>query len=279
MTALHALARSRARARVRRLRLALAVVGRRPRGVLGARSGTSSRSPSATPPSRARRARDARGPLVRGRRAQLRRARLPRQARAEVGGPARLRAARARRASLGRAARAGRRGRRGLRALGVGRGDRVVAYLPNIPEALVAFLATASLGAVWSSCSPGLRPRQRRRPLRPDRAKVLFARGRLPLRRQGLRPPRHGRRARGGRSRAWSGSSSSPTSSRRPRALGACGARADDLGRAPRRSARACELPSSGCPSTTRSGSSTRPAPPACRRRSSRATAESCSST
>ena len=42
----------------------------------------------------------------------------------------------------------------GLRGLGVGRGDRVVAYLPNIPEAIVAFLATASIGAVWSSCSP-----------------------------------------------------------------------------------------------------------------------------
>ncbi|HEY3688417.1 MAG TPA: acetoacetate--CoA ligase [Streptosporangiaceae bacterium] len=42
----------------------------------------------------------------------------------------------------------------GLRALGVGKGDRVVAYVPNIPEATIAFLATASLGAVWSSCSP-----------------------------------------------------------------------------------------------------------------------------
>jgi acetoacetyl-CoA synthetase len=42
----------------------------------------------------------------------------------------------------------------GLRGLGVGPGDRVVAYLPNIPEAVVAFLATASLGAIWSSCSP-----------------------------------------------------------------------------------------------------------------------------
>ncbi|MCO5969111.1 acetoacetate--CoA ligase [Actinoallomurus soli] len=44
--------------------------------------------------------------------------------------------------------------RAGLRALGVGRGDRVAAYVPNMPEALVAFLATASLGAIWSSCSP-----------------------------------------------------------------------------------------------------------------------------
>jgi acetoacetyl-CoA synthetase len=46
-----------------------------------------------------------------------------------------------------------------LRDLGVGPGDRVAAYLPNIPEAVVALLATASLGAVWTSCAPdfGLR--------------------------------------------------------------------------------------------------------------------------
>ncbi|MEO3812945.1 acetoacetate--CoA ligase [Sphaerisporangium sp. B11E5] len=44
--------------------------------------------------------------------------------------------------------------RAGLVRLGVGRGDRVAAYLPNTPEALIAFLATAGLGAVWSSCSP-----------------------------------------------------------------------------------------------------------------------------
>lgn len=41
-----------------------------------------------------------------------------------------------------------------LRRLGVQPGDRVCAYLPNIPEATVAFLATCSIGAVWSSCSP-----------------------------------------------------------------------------------------------------------------------------
>ncbi|HEV3001009.1 MAG TPA: acetoacetate--CoA ligase [Solirubrobacteraceae bacterium] len=47
----------------------------------------------------------------------------------------------------------------GLRRLGVGEGDRVVAYLPNVPETIVAFLATASLGAIWSSAAPefGLR--------------------------------------------------------------------------------------------------------------------------
>ena len=46
------------------------------------------------------------------------------------------------------------RARAGLKRLGVGPGDRVVAYLPNIPETLVAFLATASLGAVWATCPP-----------------------------------------------------------------------------------------------------------------------------
>ncbi|MGW5288167.1 acetoacetate--CoA ligase [Rhodococcus pyridinivorans] len=39
-----------------------------------------------------------------------------------------------------------------LRERGVGPGDRVVGYLPNIPEAIVAFLATAAIGAVWASC-------------------------------------------------------------------------------------------------------------------------------
>lgn len=41
-----------------------------------------------------------------------------------------------------------------LRRQGVGVGDRVVALLPNVPEAVVGFLATQSLGAVWASCSP-----------------------------------------------------------------------------------------------------------------------------
>jgi acetoacetyl-CoA synthetase len=46
------------------------------------------------------------------------------------------------------------RARAGLERLGVGPGDRVAAYLPNIPETLVAFAATVSLGAVWASCAP-----------------------------------------------------------------------------------------------------------------------------
>ena len=47
-----------------------------------------------------------------------------------------------------------RRLRAGLRRLGVRRGDRVAAYLPNLPETVAAFLATASLGAIWTSCAP-----------------------------------------------------------------------------------------------------------------------------
>jgi acetoacetyl-CoA synthetase len=42
----------------------------------------------------------------------------------------------------------------GLRRLGVQKGDRVVAYMPNVPETVVALLATASIGAIWSSCAP-----------------------------------------------------------------------------------------------------------------------------
>lgn len=43
-----------------------------------------------------------------------------------------------------------------LRSLGVERGDRVAAFLPNTPEAVIAFQATASIGAIWSCCAPDL---------------------------------------------------------------------------------------------------------------------------
>ena len=46
------------------------------------------------------------------------------------------------------------RARAGLQRLGVGHGDTVAAYLPNIPETIVAFLAACSLGATWTSCAP-----------------------------------------------------------------------------------------------------------------------------
>jgi acetoacetyl-CoA synthetase len=67
------------------------------------------------------------------------------------------------------------RARAGLMRLGVGRGDRVVAYLPNIPETLVAFLATASLGAVWASCAPEFGTRSVLDRLRQIEPKVLLA--------------------------------------------------------------------------------------------------------
>src|SRR3954467_3113334 len=63
----------------------------------------------------------------------------------------------------------------GLRALGVERVDRVVAYIPNLPEAVVAFLATASLGAVWSSCSPDFGPASVVDRFAQIEPKVLFA--------------------------------------------------------------------------------------------------------
>lgn len=43
-----------------------------------------------------------------------------------------------------------------LKSLGVVRGDRVAAYLPNVPETVVAFLACSSIGAVWSLCAPDM---------------------------------------------------------------------------------------------------------------------------
>ena len=86
------------------------------------------------------------------------------------------------------------RARAGLQRLGVGSGDRVVAYLPNIPETLVAFLAAASLGAVWATCPPEFGPRSvldRLGQLEPKRA---TGRRRLPLGRGADRPARAGRR-------------------------------------------------------------------------------------
>jgi acetoacetyl-CoA synthetase len=65
--------------------------------------------------------------------------------------------------------------RAGLRALGVGQGDRVAACLPNIPEALIGLLAAASLGAIWSSCSPDFGPRSVIDRLAQISPKVLFA--------------------------------------------------------------------------------------------------------
>ena len=165
------------------------------------------------------------------------------------------------------------RARAGLQRLGVGPGDRVVAYLPNIPETLVAFLATASLGAIWATCAPEFGAAQRDRPLRPARAEGAARGRRLRLRRPARRPPR----ARWPAIRAalptlehvvhvpYAGG---PTTRSRTRS------RWDELLAEPR-AARVRP----GRRSTTRCTCCSRPARPGCRRRSSTATAGSWSST
>jgi acetoacetyl-CoA synthetase len=65
--------------------------------------------------------------------------------------------------------------RAGLIDLGVRRGDRVAAYAPNCPQTLIAFLAAASLGAVWSSCSPDFGLRAVADRFAQIEPKVLFA--------------------------------------------------------------------------------------------------------
>ncbi len=62
-----------------------------------------------------------------------------------------------------------------LRAQGIGTGDVVAAYLPDIPEAVVAFLATASLGAIWSGCGQDYAPQGAASRLGQLRPKVLFS--------------------------------------------------------------------------------------------------------
>lgn len=62
-----------------------------------------------------------------------------------------------------------------LSRLGVGPGDRVASYMPNIPESVVALLATASLGAIWSSASPDMGPVSVLDRFRQIEPKVLFA--------------------------------------------------------------------------------------------------------
>jgi acetoacetyl-CoA synthetase len=62
-----------------------------------------------------------------------------------------------------------------LRAMGVGSGDRVASYMPNRAETVVAFLACASLGAIWSSCSPDMGATVVLDRFRQIEPKVLFA--------------------------------------------------------------------------------------------------------
>ncbi len=163
------------------------------------------------------------------------------------------------------------RARAGLVALGVGRGDRVVALAPNCVETLVTFLAAASLGAIWSSCSPDFGARAvHDRFAQIEPAVLLAVDGyvyggkRYDIRadgRRAARPAAHPAR-------------------HRPRALPGRAATLDGAlpwARVHRRRRR--RWSSSRCRSTTRCGCSTPPAPPGCPRASCTATAGSCWST
>ena len=66
---------------------------------------------------------------------------------------------------------------------GIRSGDRVAGYMPNLPETIVAALGAASVGAVWSSCSPDFGVPGCCRSVSPDRASCPRRRGRLLLRR------------------------------------------------------------------------------------------------
>ena len=85
--------------------------------------------------------------------------------------------------------------RRAFAGLGVGPGDRVAGFLPNMPETVVAMLATASLGAIWSSCSPDFGANGVLDRFGQIRPRVLVLRRWLPLRRQGDRLARAGARS------------------------------------------------------------------------------------
>ena len=190
-------------------------------------------------------------------------------------------------AQLRRARRGGRRcAARGLRALGVGRGDRVAAYLPNVPEALIGLLADGEPGRDLVVLLAGLRRAQRDRPVRPDRPEGAdracdgYGYGG-----QAVRPAARGRRDRGRAARPGRRWSSSATWSwRRPdrRLPGRPGRHpAARLGgpRRPVRDRRRRSWSSTRCRSRTRCGCSTPRAPPGCPSRSCTVTAASCWST
>ena len=144
------------RSRVRRVPRPVALVGRPPRGVLGRGLGLLRPGGGRQPRGGADRRRHAGGALVPRHPAQLRRARpaAPAGRRRRGGGHGRQRGRDHPSRPPGRSsAPRSPRSPTGSAAAGVGRGDRVVGYLPDSTPALVAFLATASVGAIWSACA------------------------------------------------------------------------------------------------------------------------------
>ena len=170
---------------------------------------------------------------------------------------------------LGRAPAPGRGGRREPARDGRAAGDRVASYMPNIPETVVAFLAVTSLGAIWSSCSPDMGTGAVVDRFRQIEPKVLFA----------VDGYRYGGKAFD--RRAVVAEIVARAAHARARRVPAVSGRRRAGSTACRRCggasvvARERRSRSSRCRSTIRCGSSTRPAPPACRRRSCTATAAS----
>ena len=258
----HAHGGAHGRSRGGRLRGAVALVGRGPGGLLG-RDLAPLRSRRGLRP-RARRAVDAGRRVVPGRDAQLRRAPVPRQARRPHGDPPRLGAARPGVLDLGRAARAD--GRDPRRARGARRRAAATASPPTC-----------------RTC-----PR-RSRPSSPPRRSAPCGPRRRPSSARAASATASRRSSR----RCCSPSTATATAARdfdRREAVAEIAARGRRAGRAarlPRRLGLGGRLPRSTAPagvragrrSTIRSGSSTRPARPGCRRRSSRGRAGSCSST
>ncbi len=76
-----------------------------------------------------------------------------------------------------------------LRAMGIQPGDRIAAFMPNMIETVVAMLAAASVGAIWSSCSPDFGIKGCAGSLRSNRAKGVVHRQWVQLWRQDLRFP------------------------------------------------------------------------------------------
>ena len=156
-------------------------------GTSGSTAACAPRCPtSACSPRRA----DAGGTLVRGRTAQLcgEHARARARSRGDGGAALPRSCARWQQLSWGELSEQVAALAAGLRSLGVQRGDRVAAYMPNIPETLIAFLASASIGAIWSCAAPEFGARSVVDRFAQIEPKVLFISRRLPPRGQGLRP-------------------------------------------------------------------------------------------
>ena len=163
------------------------------------------------------------------------------------------------------------RARAGLVAAGVGVGDRVVALAPNCVETLVMFLAAASLGAIWSSCSPDFGARAVHDRFAQIEPAVLLAVDGYCYGGQALRRPQQRVRAAAAADhRAHDRAGALPG---RRRDAG----RDHALGRVHRRDRR--RWSSTRCRSTIRCGCSTPRARPGCRRGSCTGTAGSCWST